>query len=153
MDSGRLNRLTPEEVQLVSFRAARRGRRGFDQDQVRAFCQLVQVELLTLAHERAALQDEVERLRHRILGQSGSGDRADCPPGAHVQAAGILFHAQQMADRYVAEAHVYGQHLAEEARRRRDDILERARWEARSAAPPVVMAAPVAPATEDREDC
>jgi DivIVA domain-containing protein len=151
MDSGRLNRLTPEEVQLFSFRAARLGRRGFDQDQVRAFCRLVEVELRTLTHERMTLQDEVDRLRQRILGLSGRGGQADGPPGAHVQAAGILFHAQQMADRYVAEAHTYGQHLAEEARRRRDDILERARYEARRAAPPL-MAAPVRPATEDRED-
>jgi len=58
MNPGHLARLTPDTVQSVTFRAARRGRRGLDHDHVREFCQQVEAELAQLAAERAALQDE-----------------------------------------------------------------------------------------------
>jgi DivIVA domain-containing protein len=121
MNPGHLARLTPDTVQSVTFRAARRGRRGLDHDHVREFCQQVEAELAQLAAERAALQDEVRRLRQRVL---SGGDLARAPRHeAHVHAASILSQAQKTADRYIAEAQDYSRHLAEHARRRRDEIL------------------------------
>ena len=117
-------RLTPDTVQSVTFRAARRGRRGLDHDHVREFCQQVEAELAQLAAERAALQDEVRRLRQRVL---TGGDLASAPKDeAHVHAASILSQAQKTADRYIGEAQDYSRHLAEHARRRRDEILAQA---------------------------
>jgi cell division septum initiation protein DivIVA len=121
-------RLTPDVVQAVSFRSAHLGRRGFDEENVRAFCHQVRDELVRLLSERTALQEEVNRLRRRILGHSGEDDafgysRAD----ANLQAVSILYRAQQTADHYVAEAQEYSRHLAQDAQRRRDDMLAEAR--------------------------
>jgi DivIVA domain-containing protein len=121
-----VDRLTPDRVQSITFPASRLGRRGFDEDHVRAFCAHVEQELVTLLNEKAALWEEVERLRRRILGDSDEtpGYR---PEDAHVQAVRILSNAQQTADRYVADAQQYSRQLAEDARRRRDEVLSEAR--------------------------
>jgi DivIVA domain-containing protein len=121
------HRLTPETVQGVAFRPARIGRRGFDEEHVRAFCQEVETELALSARERTALQEEVGRLRRRVLGQAGDDDGPGGLPDTHVQAVSILFRAQQTADHYVAEAQEYSRHLEQDARRRRDEILAEAR--------------------------
>jgi cell division septum initiation protein DivIVA len=121
-------RLTPDVVEAVSFRSAHLGRRGFDEEHVRAFCHQVQDELVRLLNERTALQEEVNRLRRHILGHSGEDDsfgysRAD----ANLQAVSILYRAQQTADHYVTEAQEYSRRLAQDAKRRRDDMLAEAR--------------------------
>jgi DivIVA domain-containing protein len=119
-------RLTPDRVQSISFPTSRLGRRGFDEDHVRAFCAHVEQELVTLLNEKAALWEEVDRLRRRIMGdaEEAPGYR---PEDAHVQAVRILSNAQQTADRYVADAQHYSRQLAEDARRRRDEVLAEAR--------------------------
>jgi cell division septum initiation protein DivIVA len=157
------HRLTPDVVQAVSFRAARLGRRGLDEEHVRAFCHQVEAELVLLLNERTALQEEVGRLRRRVLGHPGDDEgagygRAD----AHLQAVSILSRAQQTADQYVAEAQEYSRHLAEDARRRRDEILAEARTHAdrvleeahreASAAARSAMAAPVTASPGDRRE-
>jgi DivIVA domain-containing protein len=124
MISGTDNRLTPDTVRAVTFPSARLGRRGLDTAHVRAFCGQVERELVRLLNERAALADEVQRLRGRVLGlggdESGSGDRLD---DVHAQAARILLsRAQLTADRYVADAQEYSRDLAQDAWRRRDEI-------------------------------
>lgn len=155
-------RLTPDTVQSVSFRAAKLGRRGLDEEHVRAFCRQVEAELVAQLNERTALQEEVGRLRRRMLG-SEDGAFGYRREDAHVQAVGILSRAQQTADHYVAEAQEYGRQLAEDARRRRDEILTQARSSAdqlieqahreASQAAHTLMAAPVAGANGNgRED-
>lgn len=122
------NRLTPDAVQAVTFPSARLGRRGLDEEHVRAFCGQVERELVRLFNERTSLADEVQRLRRRVLGLSGNdaeaGYRQD---DAHVQAVRILSKAQQTADNYVADAQEYSRQLAQDARRRRDEILAEAK--------------------------
>jgi DivIVA domain-containing protein len=127
-------RLTPDEVQAVTFPLSRIGRRGFDEDHVRAFLQEVEREIVTLLNEKVSLWNEVERLRKRIITgmkQAGSNDgvlfgRED----AHVHAVRILSNAQLTADRYVADAQAYSHRLTEEARNRRDEILNEAQQHA-----------------------
>lgn len=120
-------RLTPDQVQGVAFPAARLGRRGFDEEHVRAFCGQVERELVTLLNEKASLWEEVERLRRRVLGETTGDLPAIRPEDAHVQAVRILSSAQQTADQYVADAQEYSRQLAEDARRRRDEVLAEAR--------------------------
>jgi cell division septum initiation protein DivIVA len=125
--SQRDQRLTPDIVQSVSFPNSRLGRRGLDEDHVRVFCKQVELELVRLLNERTSLQEEVRRLRARILGRDSEGGG----PGyrredAHVQAVGILSRAQLTADQYVADAQEYSRKLAEDARRRRDEVLAEA---------------------------
>jgi DivIVA domain-containing protein len=117
-------RLTPELLQSVSFPSARFGRRGYDEEQVRAFLARVERELVTLLNERTSLREEVERLRQRVLSEGGGGYR---PEDAHIQAVNVLSSAQQTADRYVADAQEYSRQLAEDARRRRDEVIAEAR--------------------------
>jgi DivIVA domain-containing protein len=157
------DRLTPDAVQAVSFPSARLGRRGLDEDHVRAFCGQVERELVRLFNERTSLTDEVQRLRRRVLGLSGDdGDVGYRQDDAHVQAVRILSKAQQTADRYVADAQEYSRQLAQDARRRRDEILADAKKHAAmmledshgeaSRAAEEALAAPVTlPAADRRE--
>ena len=122
-------RLTPDDVQSASFPLSRLGRRGFDEEHVRAFLGEVERELVTLLNEKVSLWNEVERLRRRIIaGMKSGGDdgvlfgRED----AHVHAVRILSNAQLTADRYVADAQAYSHRLTEEAKSRRDEILTEA---------------------------
>jgi DivIVA domain-containing protein len=125
------NRLTPDAVQAVAFPSARIGRRGLDEEHVRAFCAQVERELVRLLRERASLTAEVQRLRRRVLGQSGAEGEAEHPRSdANLQAVRILAEAQQTADRYVADAQAYSARLAAEAQRRRDELLAEARTRA-----------------------
>jgi DivIVA domain-containing protein len=120
-------RLTPDDVQAVTFPLSRIGRRGFDEESVRAFLHEVEGELVTLLNEKVSLWNVVERLRRRIIAGMKQGDgvlfgRED----AHVHAVRILSNAQLTADRYVADAQAYSHRLTEEARSRRDEILTEA---------------------------
>jgi cell division septum initiation protein DivIVA len=121
-------RLTPDQVQTITFPSARLGRRGCDEDHVRAFCIQVENELVTLINERTALWEEVQRLRRRIMGEDG--DMAFTPADAQAQAVRILSNAQQTADRYVADAQQYSRQLAEDARQRHDEVVAEARQHA-----------------------
>lgn len=163
VSAGTDQRLTPDAVQAVSFPSARLGRRGYDEEHVRAFCGQVERELVRLLNERTALGEEVQRLRRRVLG--GAGNEA---PGrkedAHIQAVRILSKAQQTADHYVADAQEYSRQLAQDARRRRDEILaeaksnaalvlQEAHSQASSAAAAALAAAPVPQSAErDRRE-
>ncbi|GAB3984244.1 hypothetical protein GCM10029978_093340 [Actinoallomurus acanthiterrae] len=119
-------RLTPAELQSVNFHRAPLGRRGFDEDQVRAFLGQVEQELVRVLNEKAALENEVGRLRERMKGNV-PGANAVQPEDAHIQAVRILSNAQQTADQYVADAQRYSREIAEEARRGREEILSDAR--------------------------
>lgn len=112
------DRLTPEFVQSVHFPVARLGRRGLDETRVHAFCDWVESELVRMLNERTALEQEVWRLRERMR----ETDTVQ-PEDGHVQAVYILSRAQQTADRYVANAQEYSRDIAQDARRRREEIL------------------------------
>ena len=159
-------RLTPDAVQAVSFRSARLGRRGFDEEHVRAFCRQVEAELVVLRSERSLLQEEVGRLRRRILGDpdgpAGLRRSGAAGGGGSRSAVGILSRAQETADHYVAEAQEYSRHLERDAQRRRDgmvagvraqldQVIDQALDEASRAARTAVApdAAPAAPGAGD----
>ncbi len=130
------DRLTPDQVESISFPQTRLGRRGLDEEQVRAFCVHVHHELIRLLNEKAALYEEAQRLRRRTrdgAGEDGAIPGAQ-PEDAHVLAVRILSKAQQTADRYVADAQRYSRQLAEDARRHRDQIIAEARSRAVAAA-------------------
>jgi cell division septum initiation protein DivIVA len=125
---GSLDRLTPDRVESIAFQQTRLGRRGLDEEQVRAFCVHVHHELVRLLNEKAALYEETQRLRGRL---EESGDQAGAAgparsEDAHVLAVRILSKAQQTADKYVADAQRYSRQLAEDARRHRDEMLAEA---------------------------
>jgi DivIVA domain-containing protein len=123
------NRLTPEELQAVTFPLSRLGRRGYEEAPVRGFLNLVQAEFVRLVNERASLWQEVQRLRKRILAGEAGGDPRGVLFGeadAHAHAVRILSTAQVTADRYVADAQAYSSRVTEEARLRHDDVMREA---------------------------
>jgi DivIVA domain-containing protein len=118
--AGTVARLAPGEVQSAAFPRAPLGRRGLDEDHVRAFLQQIEMELTQILKERAGLADEVARLRRHVA----AGSAGELPgEEAHIQAVRILAQAQQTADAYVADAERYSRELAGEARRHRQEIL------------------------------
>jgi DivIVA domain-containing protein len=124
------SRLTPDELQTVTFPMSRLGRRGYEEEPVRGFLGMVHAELVRLVNERASLWQDVQRLRRRILAGEAGGDQHAVLFGeadAHVHAVRILSTAQVTADRYVADAQAYSSRVTEEARLRRDDIMREAR--------------------------
>jgi len=130
------NRLTPEELKTVTFPLSRLGRRGFEEDAVREFLNVVHDEFVRLMNERASLWQEVQRLRRRIIAgkvegetSNGSGNGQSVLFGesdAHVHAVRILSTAQITADRYVADAQAYSSRVTKEATLRRDEIMREA---------------------------
>jgi len=67
--------LVPDQVHSMIFPHARLGRRGYDEEHVRAFCAQVEQELTWLLVERASLGQQVYRLRQQIR-DAGNGDPA-----------------------------------------------------------------------------
>jgi DivIVA domain-containing protein len=122
------SRLTPEELQTVTFPMSRLGRRGYEEEPVQGFLQLVHAEFVRLVNERASLWQEVQRLRRRILAGEDGDPQAVLfgEADAHVHAVRILSTAQVTADRYVADAQAYSSRVTAEARLRRDDIVREA---------------------------
>jgi cell division septum initiation protein DivIVA len=116
--------LTPQRIRSAEFPSARLGRRGVDEAQVRAFCGWVSDEVARMLTERTELEEEVLRLRERVLEGKDSGVQ---PEDGHVQAVYVLSKAQETADRYVADAQEYSRELAEDARKRREEILREAK--------------------------
>jgi cell division septum initiation protein DivIVA len=137
------------------FPQARFGRRGLDEEHVRAFCARVEDEIVFLLNERATLFQHAEQLRRQFVAES-RGEPGYSPEAAQLQAVQILSSAQQTADRLVAEAQRYCRDLADGAKQRRDQliadarrnalqILEQADAEARAAAQAVVSPAAAEP--------
>jgi DivIVA domain-containing protein len=124
--TGTDGRLTPEQVRSATFPPARLGRRGLDEAHVRAFCAMVEEEIVFLLNERTSLFQQAEQLRQQFR------DAAEAGPGhmsgiAHLQAVQILANAQKTAERYVSEAQAYCRELAENARDRHDVMIAEAR--------------------------
>jgi cell division septum initiation protein DivIVA len=122
-------RLTPDALETTTFPLSRIGRRGYDEEPVKAFLRLVRTEWIRLVTERTSLWQEVERLRRRILAGNAGTDGQVVLFGeadAHIHAVRILSTAQQTADRYVADAQAYSSRVTIEARQRRDYIVREA---------------------------
>ncbi len=132
-------RLSPGYVHSMSFRLARLGRRGLDEDEVRDFCARVEWELAQLLAERASLYAELRRLRGRTPGRNPRAAplgapvatpdrraRPAVPQETDVQAVRILAKAQQTAERCMADARAYSRQVAHDAQRRREKILAEA---------------------------
>jgi cell division septum initiation protein DivIVA len=123
-------RLTPDQMQTVTFPETRMGRRGYEQEPVNRFLRLVHAEFVRLVSERASLWQDVQQLRRRILtGEAAGDDRGEVlftEADAHVHAVEILSTAQITADRYAADAPAHSDQVSEEARVLRAEILREA---------------------------
>ena len=112
--------LTPADVHNVAFSKPPIGKRGYNEDEVDAFLDLVEGELTRLLEENADLRQRLSEKDHELAG-ARTGQPAAMPvyqpepaptpapaqaPAAageehHVRAARVLSLAQDTADRYM----------------------------------------------------
>ncbi|MTD59079.1 DivIVA-like cell division protein Wag31 [Amycolatopsis pithecellobii] len=149
--------LTPADVHNVAFSKPPIGKRGYNEDEVDAFLDLVETELARLIEDNNELRQQVEQLDAELETARGDLDAARAggatqetsrrlapvpPPSpveqtqAHsmadagepnVQAAKVLGLAQEMADRLTAEAKTESDGMLAEARAKSEQLLSDAR--------------------------
>ncbi|AHI00461.1 DivIVA domain-containing protein [Kutzneria viridogrisea] len=150
--------LTPADVHNVAFSKPPIGKRGYNEDEVDAFLDLVEGELARLIEENNDLRAQVEQLDSQLeatradlddaRSKVGSGPVREEPrrlasvpppsvmeqttPGGdhHVQAAKVLGLAQEMADRLTGEAKAEADGMLAEARTKSEQLLSEARAKA-----------------------
>lgn len=149
--------LTPADVHNVAFSKPPIGKRGYNEDEVDAFLDLVEAELARLIEENNDLRNQVEQLEQQLSSAPADSGRpapirqveetrpvmAPVPPPArieqpsaggdhHVQAAKVLGLAQEMADRLTGEAKAEADGMLGEARTKSEQLLSDARAKADS---------------------
>ena len=138
--------LTPADVHNVAFSKPPIGKRGYNEDEVDAFLDLVETELSRLIEENADLRQRVSELDSELAGvRSGSGQtevipfRAPEPVAAVVdetpsasneeqaiKAARVLSLAQDTADRLTSTARAEADQMVSAARANAEQIVSEA---------------------------
>lgn len=133
--------LTPADVHNVAFSKPPIGKRGYNEDEVDAFLDLVEAELTRLIEENADLRQRVGELDQELAGARTGGAQAApaaplyqptpepepvqpvyeapaAPAGeeAHVKAAKVLALAQDTADRLTGSAKAESEKMLADAR-------------------------------------
>lgn len=128
--------LTPTDVRNVGFSKPPLGKRGYSEDEVDAFLDLVCAELTRLIDENNELRRQLEQrdrqLRAATAEQTRPPAKAQTPPSrdCDTQAAKVLGMAQQIADRLTADAKVEANGILSEARTKSERLLSEARVKA-----------------------
>jgi DivIVA domain-containing protein len=136
--------LTPAEVHGVAFSRPSIGMRGYDEDEVDAFLDLVEAELARLIADNDDLRsrgDQLVQQQGATQGEAGSVARPqeplplvaislppmldrDAPEGDHhAHAAKVLGLAQEMADRLTGEANTEAERMLSQARAQAGQLL------------------------------
>jgi DivIVA domain-containing protein len=141
--------LMPADVANVSFSTPPIGKRGYHEDEVDAFLDLVQAELARLIQENTDLRNQIaQRDAQRRAGPVDTGGdlRPVGPPGPvmvsirppmteqtspggdhNVHAAKVLGLAQEMADRLTGDANAEADAMLSQARATSERLLSEAR--------------------------
>jgi DivIVA domain-containing protein len=149
--------LTPADVHNVAFSKPPIGKRGYNEDEVDAFLDLVETELTRLIEENADLRQRVSELDQDLAAaRAGGGQQASTsipvyepspepvtppqpvvaaqpatpepvPEDQHLKAARVLSLAQDTADRLTGTARAESEKLMADARTNADQILTEAR--------------------------
>jgi DivIVA domain-containing protein len=136
--------LTPADVHNVAFKKPPIGKRGYDEDEVDAFLDLIEAELARLIEENNDLKaqvDEIQSKPSQPMAMSAPPPMAMSapPPMAapdsgpdHGQAVKMLALAQETAEKYVADAKTEADRLVGEARTRSEQLVSESRVKADS---------------------
>jgi DivIVA domain-containing protein len=144
--------LMPVDVANVAFSKPPLGKRGYNEDEVDAFLDLVEAELARLIQENADLRTRVEppdqpqlaapvdtggdlrrlEARRPVMAPVPPPLREQTAPGGEhsVQAARVLGLAQEMADRLAGEAKAEAEGMLSHARTKSEQLLSEARAKA-----------------------
>lgn len=111
--------LTPADVHNVAFKKPSIGKRGYDEDEVDAFLDVVEAELARLIEENAELKGKADAVAggHTVpLTKAPAPAEAPMSTGeAHTAAARLLGLAQETADKLTAEAKAEADRVTGEA--------------------------------------
>lgn len=132
--------LTPADVHSVVFNKSPIGKRGYHEDEVDAFLDLIEAELARLVAENEELRNRLEQVdQHQdaaaVDTESACGPSEPCcpevtaveqavvegDPNAH--AARVLGLAQQMADRLTSQAQAEADAVLDQARIQAEQLL------------------------------
>jgi DivIVA domain-containing protein len=139
--------LTPADVHNVAFKKPPIGKRGYDEDEVDAFLDLVEAELARLIEENNDLKAQVDEMQSKPGGPPVQAIHTAPPPVAvapappppvmqsseppdHGQAVKMLALAQETAEKYVADAKTEADRLVAEARTKSDQVVSESRAKA-----------------------
>ncbi|MCA1694483.1 MAG: DivIVA domain-containing protein [Actinobacteria bacterium] len=140
--------LIPADVANVAFSKPPLGKRGYDEDEVDAFLDLIEAELARLIQENTDLRTRVESLEQQLAAPVDTGSdlrrleslgplsppplREQTSPGGdqNVHAARVLGLAQEMADRLTGEAKAEADAMISQARTKSEQLLAEARAKA-----------------------
>jgi DivIVA domain-containing protein len=142
--------LTPADVHNVAFSKPPIGKRGYNEDEVDAFLDLVENELTRLIEENSDLRQRVTELDQELASAGGGAGAQPTeaiplyePPGEApapapaeasedpaMRAAKVLSLAQDTADRLTGTAKAESEKMMADARANADQILSDARHEA-----------------------
>jgi DivIVA domain-containing protein len=143
--------LTPADVHNVAFKKPPIGKRGYDEDEVDAFLDLIEAELARLIEENNDLKQQVDEMaRSGPPMQGGQPLRppppmpqapepmvmAPPPPSARIdensQVVKVLAMAQETAEKYVSDAKTEADRMIGDARSTADRMIGEARAKADS---------------------
>ena len=145
--------LTPSDVQNVAFSKPPIGKRGYNEDEVDTFLDLIGAELARLINENNDLHNRVDQLNQRLrAAQVNAGNnlrplapaRPEMIPAVqtqtprqipsmndqHAQTAKVLGMAQEIADRLTGEAKAEADRMLSQARTTAQQLLAEARAKA-----------------------
>jgi DivIVA domain-containing protein len=132
--------LTPTDVHNVTFSKPPISKRGYNEDEVDVFLDLVGAELARLIQENCDLRNQVEQLHARPIGSGYWPEVAPVAPSRmkqtspggdrDVQAAKVLGLAQQIADRLTGEAKAEADGMLSQTRTSCEQLLSDARAKA-----------------------
>ena len=137
--------LTPADVHNVAFKKPSIGKRGYDEDEVDAFLDVVEAELSRLIEENTDLKNQLDGSGPRtatterpVLEKEAPAAETAAPPAAsagngHVQAARLLGLAQETADKLTAEAKAESDKLVADAKAQSDAMITDATTRAEAA--------------------
>lgn len=120
--------LRPQDVTGVHIPWAGWGKRGYDKETVDIHLEQVSAGVAALHTDRTELQRSLNATRIGAMPLTPASD--DQQEEGHIQAVHVLSRAQRTADQYVASAQEYSRNLAEDAQRRRAELLTEARVKA-----------------------
>ena len=121
--------LTPADVHNVAFKKPSIGKRGYDEDEVDAFLDVVEAELSRLIEENSELSNRVSEFEAGStpaprLDKVAPAAEVPAPAGnGHSAAARLLGLAQETADRLTAEARAESDKLVADAKSHSEAVV------------------------------
>ena len=101
--------LTPADVHNVAFKKPPIGKRGYDDEEVDAFLDLVEAELLRLVEENADLRSQVADLEGQLAGRPAAAENASSSTGHYSVLADNAAEAEKAEERAAGQQNVEAQ--------------------------------------------